>query len=202
MIYRPTARWNRGIAIVGAESSGKSTLIKHLQYSIPNVRVITGLSRQVMSESSLSLQPATGLDLHSLIAFQNRISELRVQLESSENSPFIEDRSSIDSFAYALASCAREDDAQEWLHYYYEDNYLHALYFYHHFFVLPSGVFPIVEDGVRSPLKFNAQMMYYLITGILVAEGLPFNIITPSSIEDRASEIIRLLYEMNFIEES
>lgn len=201
MIFRPTSKWDRGIAIVGAESSGKSTLIERLHHLIPDVRVITGLSRRVMSESALDLQPATGLDLSRLMAFQNRISELRLELETEDNIPFIEDRSSVDSFAYALASCAREDDAQEWLHYYYEDNYLHALYFYHHFFVLPSGVFPVVEDGVRNSLKFNAQMMYYLITGILVAEGLPFNIITPSSIEDRTDEIIRLLYEMNFIEE-
>lgn len=202
MAYKPTATWQKGIAIVGAESSGKSTLIKQLHELIPGVRVISGLSRQVMSESSLELQPATGLNLMQLMEFQNRISELRIKLEMESPTPFIEDRSSIDSFAYALASCAREDDAQEWLSYYYEDNYLHALNIYHHFFALPSGVFPVVEDGIRNTLKFNAQMMYYLITGILVAEGLNFNIITSSSIKDRTSEVIKLLLEMGLIEDA
>lgn len=201
MTFKTTSNWSRGIAIVGAESSGKSTLIKQLQLHLPNIRIISGLSRRVMSESSLALQPATGLDLSQLMQFQNRISELRVELESEDASPFLEDRSSIDSFAYALASCAREDNAQEWLRYYYEDSYLHALYYYHHFFVLPSGVFPVVEDGVRSSLRFNAQMMHYLITGILVAEGLPFNIIASSSVRDRTEEILHFLYEMKFIEE-
>ena len=196
-MFRPTWKWEGGVALVGAESSGKSTLIKHLgaQLFVPCVGEIV---RGTLKMMNLDSPPAYGCDFKLTMEFQSMLQRRRVE-EERRNKFFIADRSSIDSFAYTLACCGRDPESQEWLKKFYAENIDYAREVYKLFIVVPTGRFPIVPDGIRNPNPFNALMMHSMILGLLVEHNLPHYVLQSVNIECRVKETLTVLQQRGLI---
>jgi len=197
-MYRPTWRWTQGIAIVGAECSGKSTLLAKLEPLI-EAPVIRELVRTLIRESGLVTPPAFGSDYKVTKRFQEELHGIRVKAHLDAETPFLEDRSTIDSYAYSLAGCGRDPASQEWFEEFSVLCRKHARSFYNFVILVPSGKFAMESDGLRNPLPYNAMMMYYLIQGLLIDWEIPFHTLESVNIEDRVAESIEVLRQLNLI---
>ncbi len=197
-MFEPTWRWSKGIAIIGAESSGKSTLISHVEQLV-EVPILKELVRTLMRKSGLASPPAYGCDFGVTCDFQGELQQVRNEAQAAVGGPFIEDRSTVDSYAYTLACCGKDPKSQEWLKTFTEECYLHAKQAYQLIILVPSGKLPVVPDGVRNPLPFNAMMMYYLILGILQDWEIVHYVLQTVDLNERTAEVLAILNQHNLI---
>jgi nicotinamide riboside kinase len=197
-MLHPAWKWTKGIAIVGAESSGKSFLLQNLACEI-SVPIIKELVRTTMKDLALDSPPAYGCNFQLTQEFQAKLQEVREKKESVIGGPFFADRSSIDSYAYTLACCGRDPESQQWLEEFSKQSFIYADKMYQLFILVPSGKFPMTPDGVRNPLKFNAMLMHYLILGILIDLNLPHYVVESVDIDHRTSEVLDLLKAYNLL---
>ena len=198
MIVKRTSIWTHGVALSGAESSGKSTLLEKVEPFL-DVPVSRGIVRGVLGSMGLSVPPSFGVDLQLARAFQEELQSRRESTERGFGGPFISDRTSLDSFAYTLAVCGRDAFSQEWLNLFHKQCIDYATQMYQFIFILPTGKFPLKEDGVRNTLPFNALMMHYLIEGITRESGIPYHVIQKVDLNERVDEVLATLKSFNFI---
>lgn len=199
-MYEPTWQWEGGVALVGAESSGKSTL-RHKLIAHLGVPIVGEIVRGTLKTMNLDTPPAYGCDFGLTSKFQATLQQERERAESKFRC-FLADRSSIDSYAYTLACCGRDPKSQEWLRDFQKESIEYARRRYKLFIFVPSGKFPVVPDGVRNPLQFNAMMMHYLILGLLVDHNLPYYVLQSVNIDNRVGEVLDVLKQSGLIEEN
>jgi len=197
---KPSTTWNRGIAIIGAEGSGKTTLINALEKRI-EVPVMKEYVREVMRELGHS-SPVQCDDLGQMKAFQDALARKRRGLELSFQGAFLSDRSPVDSFLYALSGVARDLESQSWLKQYHSESLRHTIESYQLLILVPHGRIggEIAFDGVRSTLWFNALMMHYLFIGALPEFGVDHYTVRYTALEDRVEEVIYVLYQRGLLQ--
>jgi len=198
-MFIPTWKWEGGVALVGAESSGKSTL-RHKLVNQLQVPVVGEIVRGTLKTMELDVPPAYGCDFGLTAKFQATLQQER-EREESRHRCFLADRSSIDSYAYTLACCGRDPKSQEWLKGFQRESVEYARRRYKLFIVVPSGKFPVVPDGIRNPLTYNAMMMHYMILGLLSAHNLPHYILQSVNIDCRTAEVLDTLQQYELVEE-
>lgn len=197
-MFKPTWRWEGGIAFVGAESSGKSTLIKAVQNKISYCNVINELVRGTLKTMNLKTPPAYGCDFDLTAQFQSALQTTRQQVERKHRF-FVADRSSVDSLAYTLACCGRDPKSQSWMREFHEHNIAYAKEMYKFFFVVPTGKFPIVPDGVRNVNPYNAFMIHFIILGLLNEYNLPHHVVQSVDIDCRVQEVLEVMQQQGLV---
>lgn len=199
MKFSPTSKWQKGIALIGAENTGKTTLIRELQQKIDNVSIITEYVRECLRELGLSRPPTFGSDTKLIQEFQHLVYTKRTFLETAAQGPFLADRTPIDSFLYSLSALSRDPGSQEWLDAVLKSAIDHLAKHYHYIFLLPHGALPMVDDGVRCTLRFNALMMHYLFVGFLQENLIPYHVVHSVPIPGRVAEILAVLERLGYI---
>lgn len=198
MKLAPTSKWQKGIALIGAENTGKTTLVRELQRRI-DVPIIAEYVRECLRELGLSRPPTFGSDATLIQKFQSLVYTKRCLLEASARGPFLADRTPIDSFLYSLSALARDPSSQEWLDAILKSSIDHLAQHYHFIFLLPHGVLPMIDDGVRCTLWFNALMMHYLFVGFLQENSIPHHVIRSATLSERVSEIVNVLESLEYV---
>jgi len=190
--------WQLGIGFSGAESSGKTTLVQALGDSL-NVPVVLGVVRDVVKEMNLTRPPAFGTDTALTLEFQKNLFQAKSLKEKFVQAPFLADRTMVDVFAYTLSVLGREASMQEFLKDYFAMCMDYNQNMYHFHFIVPTGKFDLVDDGLRNTLPYNAYMMHYMITGLIYDMSLPHHIIQSTKLEQRLDEVTWVMYNNGFL---
>ena len=190
----PKVKLNKRIGLTGAGGTGKTTLAKALaeKYDIPYVS--EGV-RTYMKENNIS--HLRELDSKGPKKLQDVVLARKMLLELS-NESFIADRTSIDTAAYCLRWCSRDDELQEWVKGYVDACLRYASLFYDIIVFVPTGVFPLEDDGVRSSkpaYQFEVQTLMWGLVGQMEEKhknGPELHLLKRSSVEDRVKEVADL----------
>lgn len=124
------------IAIIGSQSTGKTTLGKQLSKKL-NIPLITEIARK------WNIEKATQTEL---IYIQKELLKLQIH-EENHNGQFISDRSTVDNLAYWLHNVSPIVDKEE--NELYVKTALWNVKNYSHIFLLTPEFYPI-NDGFRS----------------------------------------------------
>lgn len=135
------------------------------------------------------------LNQHESKVMQTELLAQKIDQETSTPS-FIADRTTIDNMAYALYWHGRVDGIDDWLSDYIVKCIEHANKAYNIILVLPWGVVPPEDDGVRSQKPFYQYTIQMLIEGIISNHPeihSKTRIIRAWSVEDRIEEVMNYL---------
>lgn len=155
------------IALIGAQSAGKTTLAKALSPHFPNLKLIVELNR-IHSSAGLNDSPQSDLDACTTY--------LRAFREANWN--FISDRSGIDPVGYAVSRNhwsvleALIETAQEVSK--------HLTYL---FYVPPMSIIPVEDPDFQGLVASN-------IVDFLVVYGISYTKLYSMSLEGRVKEIV------------
>lgn len=155
------------IAIIGSQSTGKSTLGNRLSRKM-NIPLITEIARK------WNIEKATQTEL---IHIQKELLKLQIK-EENHNGQFISDRSTVDNLAYWLHNVSPIVDKEE--NGLYVKTALENVKKYSHIFLLTPEFYP-VNDGFRSTdviyqMRIDATIQtilhlydisYYRLSGIV-----------------------------------
>ncbi len=173
------------IAISGSAGVGKSTLAR---------RLAQDLGLPYLGEGMREYLERTGTDLHTLghEGVRDLVLTLwdeRRDAEARAAAGFVADRSSIDYAAfwlyYRFPTLADQtaDRFAEWL----------APHRYDHHFVLPWGVLPLVDDGVRTTDRWTQLHVQLLIEGLHRTTAPAAVLIGAVDLDARVAEVRRHL---------
>ncbi len=173
------------IAISGSAGVGKTTLAR---------RVAGRLGYPCLAEGMREYLERTGADLHTLghhgvRDLVLRLWEERREAEARATGGFVADRSSVDYAAFWLyyRFPTPEDDTAErfaeWL----------APGRYDHHFLLPWGVLPLVDDGVRTTDRWTQLHVQLLIEGLQRTTTPTAVLVVATGLEERVDEVLRRL---------
>ncbi len=168
------------IAITGAQGVGKTTLVKQINKDFPDFKILPEAAR-LAKEAGYNLdQTATKETEMWLIAKQ-------IELENEEGK-WVADRCAIDALAYIHYLFPEEADLIEFATKTLVPNFnKYDLVLY-----LPSGEFPIEDDGVRTTdIKFQEDIDRY-VRDILEKHKIPFVKIIGTP-EERLAKVRNLL---------
>ena len=176
------------VYLVGAHSSGKSTLARYVsqKYQIP---MIVEVARQVLSERELHLDSLRS-DLSMVDSYQEEVFYRQIQ-EEKKCSDFVSDRS-FDNLAYAaqhsriLYSLINSSELKEYIKSLKEkDAYI--------FFVRPSKA-TLKVDGVRETLKWDGIVAIDAMVKFLIEMfELPYFQINMDNMQERVRLIDAVL---------
>ena len=168
------------IYLVGAHSSGKSTLARYIseKYKIP---MIVEVARQVLSERELHLDTLRS-DLDIVDSYQHQVFFRQIQ-EEKKYSSFVSDRS-FDNLAYSaqhsriLSDLIKTEELRQYLDSLKEpDSYI--------FFVRPSKA-TLKVDGVRETLRWDGIIAIDAMVKFLIEMfDLPYFQINMDNMQER-----------------
>lgn len=183
------------IAFAGSAGIGKTTLLKsvneYLQYPVVSEGV-----RSYIEEHKIT-------DFHKLndkqlMKFQLEILNRKRAVEPTYDR-FIADRTSLDNMAYALYYLSNKEEYQRGLMDYATDCTIHAVQTYDVIFVLPYGMFPIEDDGIRKPMPAHQLMIHMLIEhAVALGQGQSFHVhqVQEDTVENRTMEVLNVVDRM------
>jgi nicotinamide riboside kinase len=171
------------IAIVGSSGTGKSTLAEalardqSLPLSVDPVRLLLQESRY---------RSHRDLDDDARLSLAERVLDVRLSFEASQES-FVADRSVIDSAVFWLYWAGRTPPAHE------RSMQLlttcqQAARSYTRVFLLPWGVIPLQDDGVRTQNAVYQKAMHCLLLGVLNDWAVPYTTV-PDIVADLDARI-------------
>lgn len=151
------------VAISGAQGSGKSTILAELEArGYPVVQRKT--SRSILSDWSKTLDEINDDPLLSM-KFQDEILARKIADEQAavehDHLHFTE-RTYMDLFVYTLVNLGKFNAYSSWLDEYYEQC-VEAQRSYSKIFYLRSGMFNVVDDGVRGSNGHYSNMVDLLL---------------------------------------
>lgn len=166
------------IAIIGSQSTGKSTLGNQLSKKM-NIPLIKELARK------WDIEKATQTEL---IHIQKELLKLQIH-EESRNGQFISDRSTIDNLSYWLHNVSPIVDKEE--NTLYIKTALDNVKNYSHIFLLAPEFYP-VDDGFRNTNIIYQLQIAEVINTILRLYNIPHHRLS-GSVENRVQKAIEIL---------
>jgi len=159
------------IALIGASSTGKSTLAKLLakELSLPLIRE---QARVVLAEMGMTLPEIRAVP-ECILQFQYAVLEAQIASEREcAESGFISDRSIFDNLVLFLRHCdvpKKHVESYERLVLKHNSELPYDLLIF-----LRPGEFPVEDDGVRTPDPFYQSQVDGMILAILKLFSVPF----------------------------
>ena len=166
------------IAIIGSQSTGKSTIGNQLSENM-NIRLITELARK------WDIEKATQTEL---IHIQKELLKLQIQ-EENHNGQFISDRSTIDNLSYWLHNVSPIVDKEE--NAIYIKTALDNAKNYSHIFLLTPEFYP-VDDNFRNTNIIYQLQIAEIINTILRLYNIPHYRLT-GTVENRVQNAMEIL---------
>lgn len=149
--------------ISGAQGSGKSTVLKELEKLNYNV-IERKTARSVLSEMDTTLPEIyANLDLH--CEYQDKLLQRKMDDEReaiASNDVWFTERSYADLLGYAIQNIAKDPAYSDWL-IDYDARCKAAQRNYEAVFYIRSGMFDVVDDGVRNASTHFSIMMDMII---------------------------------------
>lgn len=183
------------IAICGSQGSGKSTLIKELQQTFPDINLIDRkTARSILDEWGTTLQEVYQCN-RTMMAFQDEILERKIadeQIATISNDIWITERTYIDLLAFTVANLGRIDGCSEWLNAYASkciDNQNN----YDATFKLPAGKFEIEADGVRPTNPHYCNMIDTFMDKYLHTCDLYIHHVEHTNLQERTTECAAII---------
>lgn len=159
------------IALSGASGVGKTTLAKMLSTTL-GIPFTGSTARSVAVKGKFCSEYINSGK--QLMLFQEEVLKLKIEVESKLES-FISDRALLDTVTYTIAKYPLlQDDYQEWFDGYVSRCVEHTLENYDVIFKLPEGVFPVVDDGVRTGnTGIKNKLIDLVLIGLYERYGIP-----------------------------
>lgn len=182
-------------AVSGTQGSGKSTTLNILKQQGYNV-VERKTSRSILSDWNVTLNDVNS-NVELTMKFQDEITRRKVEdeiklAESSEI--WFTERTHTDLFVYTLVSIGKYNECSNWLDWYYNICASHNL-LYTCNYCLPTGVFPIENDGVRGINKHYAMNVELVMQHYQSKMNAVRYQVTSSDPYERVSEILTHIRE-------
>lgn len=165
------------IAIIGAQGVGKTTLTKQINQDNPIYKILPEAAR-------LAIEAGYRLDETATIETEHWLIAKQVELESTDDSMWVADRSCIDLLAYINHLFSHESALLEFA----EKTLVPRFSNYDLVLYLPSGEFAIEDDGVRTTDIEFQQAIDQRIRDILEKHQVPFIKIVGSP-EERLAKV-------------
>ncbi|MCK5833759.1 ATP-binding protein [bacterium] len=159
------------IALIGASSTGKSTLATKLAREL-KLPLIREQARVVLAELGRTLQEIRARN-EDILQFQNRVLEYQIASElECADSGFVSDRSVFDNLTLYLRHCPITPEGIE----FYRKNVIshYKSFPYDYLIFLRPGEFPVSDDGVRTPDPFYQAQVDGMILAILKLFSVPY----------------------------
>lgn len=176
------------IAVSGAQSTGKSTLLTELKkyYKVDTFQS----ARSVLSKMNKSLEEIKQSE-DDIIEMQELIFSTKydrdTELSQTNDLIFVE-RSFADLIAFSITWNTNSEKYNYWLKEQYLPKCIMAQKIYDRILFLPSGVFNHVDDGVRAKSDTQHEVSL-LIRKYSKKHSKNFKIIKSSNLQDRVLEI-------------
>ncbi len=159
------------IALIGASSTGKSTLAARLakELSLPLIRE---QARVVLAEFGKTLKEIRAVESE-ILTFQRRVLEYQIASElECKDTGFVSDRSVFDNLTLYLRHCPLSPEDID----YYRESVLnhYRRYPYDILVFLRPGEFPMVADGTRTPDPYYQSQVDGMIFTILKLFSVPY----------------------------
>ncbi|MFA5840893.1 MAG: ATP-binding protein [Candidatus Paceibacterota bacterium] len=165
------------IVIIGAQGVGKTTLTEQINQDNPDYKIIPEAAR-------LAIEAGYKLDETATIETEHWLIAKQIELESTNDSKWVADRSCIDLLAYINHLFSEENALIEFA----EKTLVPRFSTYDLVLYLPSGEFEIEDDGVRiTDINFQ-QAIDQEIRNILEKHKVPFIKIVGSP-EERLAQV-------------
>jgi len=179
------------LAVGGAQGSGKSTTLRRLteQYGIKCVERKT--SRSILADWGVTLSEVNNVP-ELTMRFQDEILERKyqdeVQFEDSDEWVASE-RSFYDLIAYSVVALGKDNKYSDWLDDYVNRCLSHQR-IYEKLFYIKSGMFGVVNDGVRSINQHYSKLVdSYMLTLYKDDTHLATEFINTISLDARVEQI-------------
>ena len=180
------------VAICGSQGSGKSTILRELnKCGYPTLE--GKVARSILQDWNIPIQEVYN-DVELTRNFQEEIltrkyREEQCFINSDAKISFVE-RTFADLFSYALLNIGRMNVHTEWLDSYYEQCKM-VQQEYDLIFYLPSNMFSIEADGVRSTNGYYGRCVDFILQHYLQEmSNCPIITLDCFSIEERIATII------------
>jgi nicotinamide riboside kinase len=183
------------IGIVGAQGTGKTTLLEALRPKLPDYKFIPEVARTIMKRMGL-------IDLHSLknlgpgygLKFQLSCLIEQLSSEDSAGENFVSDRSVLDSWVYCKYRFFEGISFNFWE--LYETCVLRQTKLYDLIVYTPLE-FPPVSDGVRSSNQSYQRQIDTLIQGA-ISRFNPRNVVeVTGAVDARVQQVISKILEIS-----
>jgi len=178
------------IALTGASSTGKTTLLKDLlvtpifkQYGIVSVQIDV---LEIINAMGIRADGA-GTNCQDLRKFQWLLLEKKIDLESCLSSS-ISDRSTVDMAAYWIVRDAKGSLDAEGEIYLAKCREFALMYDFH--VHLPFGAIPFVNDGQRPSSEIFNKKTCNIMRSLLDQWGLPYVCLNKSGRKERVDEVL------------
>lgn len=176
------------IAIIGAQGTGKTTLLGGLAPRLPGLAVIPEQATEIINEWGLHPR---NLDVAGRVRFQEEILRRTVDRERAFRATgFIADRSVVDNVAYAQKLPNYGELLLRVVAHLADNPYTHV------FFV--KKAFPLVGDGIRSTDVEYQEEIERRVAGLLADLRVPHCIVRSSGRESRVDEVLSALGATSF----
>ncbi len=183
------------VAVAGSQGSGKSTVLNAIEALGINV-IRRKTSRSILEDWGVTLDQVNS-DVSLSLAFQVEILNRKLADEAEaiqSNELWFTERTFADLFVYALVNIGKHNEHNDWLNQ-YADMCTSANAQYGHVFYLPAGVFPVVQDGVRSCNRHFSRMVDTVLQDWTSRSIAPINftLVDQSDVHDRVANIMSVI---------
>lgn len=169
------------VVIIGAQGVGKTTLAEQINTNYPDFKILPEAAR---------LAKAAGHNLDENTTVETELWLINKQLELESTEPkWVADRCGIDLLAYIHHLFPKEESLIEFA----TTTLVPKFSAYDLVLYLPSGQFPIEDDGLRSTDAGFQEAIDERIRDLLEKHKIPFVRIV-GSLEERLAEVKNLLH--------
>ena len=178
------------VAISGSAGTGKSLLAKQLSFELGSPLIPEGIREYLLEHN---LKDFKGMSPRETMGMQWFILNRKIEEEKKLNS-FVADRCTADNVAYALRWCGREiqDVPKAQMKHYINEAKEHCK-LYDAIFILPGGIIPLENDGVRSSNENYHYEMECMIMGLLHKWDIPFYVVESISLNERMDDCMNVI---------
>lgn len=191
-------------AVSGAQGCGKSTILAELEAKGYPV-VARKTSRSIMAEWGMTLDEINN-DVGLSMKFQREIIERKFQDEQDairDDKIWFTERTYMDLFVYALINLGKHNEHSVWLDAYY-DRCIEFQQSYAGVFYVKSGLFTVVDDGVRGANKHYSRLVDLILEDYTMnsVPSYDLTVINTASLDSRIQQIERAVTSTHLVNKS
>lgn len=186
------------VTVSGAQGCGKSTVLTQLEgMGYPVIQRKT--SRSILSDWGKTLDEIND-DPELSKLFQDEILERKIQDEMeavASDQVYFTERTYMDLFVYALINLGKFNEHSDWLDSYYQKCFA-AQSTYSKVFYIKSGLFTVVNDGVRGSNRHYSRLIDLVMEDYTIQSTTrdQIHVIDVSGLPDRICFIEEKLKEL------